>query len=153
MQTDSWKSRLLIAASIHCGLWGLFIMGWPAVSFGVYGYAFPLTDTLVWRGCGFAIFMYGLGYALAATDPHRHFGLVLIGTVAKCLGTAGVVYGFLTDQLLWSALVWVVFNDVLWILPFGVIVRDAIREGRKVQDVTLTSKSHHHGVWFDWLGT
>lgn len=60
MNNSRWKSRLLLAAAVHCCLWGLFIMAWPELSFGVYGYADPLVNTLPWQGCGFVIFLRGM---------------------------------------------------------------------------------------------
>ncbi|MBD3672403.1 MAG: hypothetical protein HUJ26_02655 [Planctomycetaceae bacterium] len=152
MNTSRWKSRLLIAAAVHCCLWGLFIMAWPAVSFGIYGYADPLVNTLPWQGCGFVIFLFGAGYTFAATDPDRHFSLVLMGAVAKACGTAGVVYGYLIGSLVWYSLLWVTVNDLLWIVPFALIVRDAMRNDRRSRPVTVASRSETHGVWFDWMG-
>ncbi|MDG2388489.1 MAG: hypothetical protein P8M30_04125 [Planctomycetaceae bacterium] len=149
MNHSRWKSRLLIAAAVHCGLWGLFIVGWPDLSFQVYGYTDGLTNTLVWQGCGFAIFMYGLGYALASTDPYHHYGLVLIGAVAKTCGTLGVLYGYLSGQFLLYSVAWVFVNDILWIVPFAFIVKDAVHS-----DGTLRTEQagHESSVWFDWLG-
>jgi len=150
MSSTRWKPRLLLAAAIHCGVWGLFIMGWPDLSFQVYGYTDGLTNTLVWQGCGFAIFMYGLSYALAATDPQRHYGLVLIGTIAKTCGTAGVLYGYLSGQLWLYSVAWVFMNDILWIVPFAMIVKDAVRFERPLQ---TESAGYESSVWFDWLRT
>ena len=152
MNNSHWKSKLLIAAAIHCCVWGLFIMAWPAVSFTVYGYADPLVNTLVWQGCGFVIFLFGSGYGFAASDPDRHYSLVLMGAIAKACGTVGVVYGYFSGDLVLHSLLWIVVNDVLWIVPFAIMVRGAIRKDRTSTAVSLPTRSHAHGVWFDWMG-
>ena len=153
MNNSRWKSKLLIVAAIHCCIWGVFIMAWPELSFRVYGYADPLVNTLVWQGCGFVIFLFGAGYGFAASDPDRHYSLVLMGAIAKACGTVGVVYGYFSGDLVLHLLLWITVNDVMWIVPFAIIVCDAIWNDTTSQAVSLSARHDNHGVWFDWMGT
>jgi len=127
-------------------------MAWPELSFRVYGYADPLVNTLVWQGCGFVIFLFGAGYAFASFDPARHYSVILMGAIAKLVGTTGVVYGYWTEVLLPQTLLWIFVNDVVWIVPFTMIVKDAIRLERPLR-ITPAKSVHDDSVWFDWMGT
>jgi len=71
---------------------------------------------------------FGLGYLLAASDPYRHWPVVLMGMVAK-LGTfAGTVFGVRSGEIPARTLSLAVVNDLIWAVPFGLILRGAYGE-------------------------
>ena len=125
-----WVRPVLVASAIHSGLWGCFIILLPATSAEVYGFAEPLHDLHLWQGAGLFIFLLAVGYSLAAIDPFHHWGLVLLGLLAKTLGAAGmcgaVWQGQVEAQVLWLLPV----NDVLWWWPFWRILRLTVNFSR-----------------------
>lgn len=124
-----WQPRVLKAACLHCVLWGVFIMALPASSADVYGFAETPHDIHLWRGTGLFITLLGVGYGLASLDPRQHWGLVLIGLLAKVLGAAGMSWSVFTGQVS-SHVLWLLpFNDVIWYWPFWRIVRDGMSVG------------------------
>ena len=123
----NWKVWVLRLAAVHCGIWGLFIIGWPAQSAVVYGFEGQLTDEFLWRGCGLTILLFGLGYGIASFDPRRHVAPVLVGLVAKVAGPTGMMFsvwqGEVSSRVLWLLPV----NDVIWWLPLLLIVADGFQ--------------------------
>lgn len=69
--------------------------------------------------------VYGVGYGIAARDPFRHWPIVLVGLLGKIFGPIGFV-GAVTSGRFPLAMGWtIVTNDLIWWLPFGVILRAA----------------------------
>ncbi len=120
-----WHSLALAVASLQCLIWGIFIILWPERSSLAYGLAHPPTDLFLWQGTGLVIVLLGIGYGLASTNPRQHWGLVLIGLISKVLGPIGLSWAVLQNQVPARVLVLLPINDVLWWIPFAMILSDA----------------------------
>jgi len=114
-----WSLRL---ASLQCLFWGPFIILTPEISGRVYGFGKPLTDVFLWQGSGLIIFLFGIGYLIASNDPFRHWLMVLIGLLAKVLGPVGMLWSVLTGQVSSDVLRLIPLHDLLWWIPFTMIV-------------------------------
>lgn len=117
-----WDRITLAVAALQCLIWGPFIILAPARSAIVYGFSQPLTDSFLWQGLGLIILLYGLGYALAATNPSRHYSVVLIGLLAKILGPVGMTWAVFNDQVSPGVLWLIPIHDIIWWIPFSIIV-------------------------------
>jgi len=71
--------------------------------------------------------VYGLGYLIAARDPARHWPIVLVGLLGKIFGPIGFVDAALREQLPWSMSVTILTNDLIWWIPFSMILWHAAR--------------------------
>jgi len=77
---------------------------------------------------GMMVAVFGVGYAIAATNPLRHWPIVLVGLLGKVLGPIGFLHAALAGQLPWS-FGWInLTNDLIWWLPFALILRRAWHE-------------------------
>jgi len=119
-----WQRLTLKAACLHCVLWGIFIMALPAPSASVYGFAETPDDIHLWQGTGLFITLLGVGYGLASTDPRQHWGIVLIGLLAKVFGAAGMCWAAFSGQVSLHVLWLLPVDDVVWYWPFWCIVQD-----------------------------
>jgi hypothetical protein len=86
----------------------------------------------LWQGIGMIVGVYGIGYALAARDPVRLWPLVLVGLLGKVFGPVGLVYGVITNQMSIAALITMIPNDLIWWVPFGLILRRAYWESKAI---------------------
>jgi small multidrug resistance pump len=118
----SWAVWSLRLASIQCLFWGPFIILTPEISGRVYGFGKPVTDVFLWQGSGLIIFLFGIGYLIASGDPFRHWVMVLIGLLAKVLGPVGMLWSVLTGQVSSDVLRLIPLHDLLWWIPFTMIV-------------------------------
>ena len=118
-----WHGPVLWAYAFHSGIWGLFIMALPAASSRVYGFDRVPHDLHLWQGTSLFITLLAIGYALAARNVSQHWGLVLIGLLAKFFGAIGMTYavfrGDVSSNVLWLLPV----NDVIWWWPLWRIVQ------------------------------
>lgn len=79
----------------------------------------------IWQCLGMVVGVYGIGYAIAAFDPVRHWPIVLVGLLGKLLGPIGFLWYALAGTLPWRGGWLNVTNDLIWWVPFALILRHA----------------------------
>lgn len=131
MTTDqdvpTWQRLALLVAALQCGIWGAFILALPEKSALAYGFSKVPTDLFLWRGMGLIILLFGLGYGIAATNPNQHWVVILIGLIAKVLGPIGMLWSVLKDEVAIAVLYLIPFNDLIWWVPFTIILAGVFR--------------------------
>lgn len=116
--------RVLWAAAVYNVAWGAAVVLFPLAPFRWMGVPPPNYPAL-WQCVGMVVGVYGVGYACAATDPARHWPIVLVGFLGKLLGPVGFLFAATHGALPW-AFGWVnVTNDLLWLVPFALILSHA----------------------------
>lgn len=121
-----WMRHVLLAAGAYNLAWGAFTVLWPHALFDWAGMARP-NYPQIWQCVGMIVGVYGVGYVIAAFDPMRHWPIVLVGLLGKLLGPPGMAQAIWTGA--WPAAFGVtcLFNDLIWWVPFAVILRAAWR--------------------------
>jgi len=121
-----WMRWVLSAAAVYNTLWGLWVALFPLSFFRWVDMAPPNYPQL-WQCIGMIVGVYGVGYAIAATHPYRHWPIVLVGLLGKVLGPIGFMQNLLSGALPWR-LAWVnLSNDLIWWVPFTVILARSYR--------------------------
>lgn len=124
-----WELTLWAAAIYNLG-WGLWAVVWPNSLFDGIGMARPNYPQL-WQCIGMIVGVYGVGYAVAARDPLRHWPIVLVGFLGKLLGPIGLLYNVNAGALPLTFGATIVTNDVIWLPPFAVILWHTRSLGRR----------------------
>jgi small multidrug resistance pump len=134
MPTPAWMRYALYLAALYNLAWGAAVVLFPAWTFRVGGLYTPAHEPVdpalyrhLWRCIGMIVGVYGVGYAIAATDPVRHWPIVLVGLLGKLLGPIGAIDGVRRGELPASMLWTNVTNDFIWLVPFALILRHAYR--------------------------
>lgn len=118
----------LIAAGAYNVAWGGLVVFFPLAPFRWAGLP-PPNYPEVWQCLGMVVGVYGLGYAIAATDPVRHWPIVLVGLLGKVLGPLGFLLAALDGRLPWAVGLMNLTNDLVWWVPFALILLRAARAG------------------------
>jgi hypothetical protein len=122
----------LLAAAAYNLVFGLWAVVFPGALFTWAGMDMPNYPEL-WQCIGMIVGVYGIGYAIAAGDPYRHWPIVLVGFLGKVFGPIGFA------QALWQGSLPLKFgaillsNDLLWWIPFALILRGAYRENAQAR--------------------
>ncbi len=125
-----WMSQWLIAAGVYNVVWGTLVVLAPLKWFELLDIQAPNYPAL-WQCIGMIVGVYGLGYLIAATDPMRHWPIVLVGLLGKILGPLGFVRAVSRQEIPWRFAAILVTNDLLWWAPFSLILLAVYRALRE----------------------
>jgi len=118
---------VLWAAAGYNLVWGAWVVLFPNHFFDLVGMQRPVHPS-IWQCVGMIVGVYGIGYAIAATNPLRHWPIVLVGFLGKVLGPMGYVDGALIRGNLSPAFGWTIpTNDLIWWVPFAMMLWAAFR--------------------------
>jgi peroxiredoxin len=121
---QTWMRTVLLAAAAYNLAWGAFVVLFPLAPFQWAGLLEPSYPEL-WQCIGMIVGVYGVAYAIAAFDPFRHWPVVLAGLLGKILGPIGFLNAASHGRLPWQSGWIIVFNDLIWWIPFGLILYGA----------------------------
>jgi hypothetical protein len=116
-----WMKTTLLAAGLYNIAFGLWAIGWPHLWFDWSGIARPGYPQ-IWQAVGMIVGVYGIGYLIAASNPIRHWPLVLIGLIGKLLGPFGYAKAIMEGTLPLSASWIILTNDLIWWIPLSLIL-------------------------------
>lgn len=122
----NWMRWCLRAAGLYNLAWGFLVIVWPHFLFDVTGVE-RLNHPEVWQCVGMVVGVYGVGYLLASGSHRTHWPIILVGFLGKLFGPIGFVWAWYHDQLPGSWGLVILFNDLIWLVPFGLILMDAAR--------------------------
>lgn len=140
-----WMKLTLRIAGIYNVLWGGLAICLPVTFFRWAGFEPLPAYPQFWQCIGMIVGVYGIGYWLAADDPYRHWPIVLVGLLGKILGPIGflneMIMGSLPLKLGWTILT----NDLIWWLPFALILRQARLHHKLASRYVFDNQTHPGG--------
>jgi hypothetical protein len=126
-------SWVLLAAALYNLIWGGFIVLLPFAFFDWLGMERPNYPE-IWQCVGMIVGVYGIGYGLAARDPMTHWPMVLVGLLGKIFGPIGFVEAVARGVFPLAFGLNIVTNDLIWWVPFGLILLRAWRQGASPEE-------------------
>jgi len=113
-------------AAMYNIVWGLWVVLTPLSAFRLLGMA-PPNYPQIWQCVGMIVGVYGVGYACAAKNPVQHWAIVLVGLLGKLLGPIGFLMAVIKGELPLRFGYMLLANDLIWWIPFALILRYAYR--------------------------
>jgi len=134
-----WMTHALRAAAAYNVVWGAWVVLFPNHLFDLVGMDRP-THPSIWQCVGMVVGVYGIGYWIASNAPFRHWPIVLVGFLGKLLGPLGYIDGVLFRGLDPLFGVTIPTNDLVWWVPFTLILWGALRanQGPELPEEKLT---------------
>ena len=117
---------LLVLAGAYNLLWGALVVLMPDMLFRWADMELPRYPQ-IWQCVGMIVGVYGVGYLIAANNPYRHWPIVLVGLLGKIFGPVGFLTAASNGELPWSWGATIITNDLIWWLPFALILLGAFR--------------------------
>ncbi|GHB50311.1 alkyl hydroperoxide reductase [Mongoliitalea lutea] len=111
-------------AAVYNILWGAWVVLFPQHFFELVGME-ALNHPMVWQGMGMVIGVYGLGYWWASFDPVKHWPIVAVGFLGKIFGPIGFIFNYLNGDAPGAFGYMLITNDLIWWIPFFVILKTA----------------------------
>lgn len=123
-----WHTAVLKAAAIYNLAWGAIAIAFPMLLFKLVGMD-PLPNyPELWQCIGMIVGVYGIGYWIAASDPVRHWPIVLVGLLGKIFGPIGFIQAVLADRFPVAMGFTILTNDLIWWVPFTLILLNSKRQ-------------------------
>lgn len=116
--------RWLVAAGVYNLAWGALTVLYPNWLFDLTGME-PPRYPFIWACVGMIVGVYGIGYLAAAAAPLVHWPIVLVGLLGKVFGPVGYLIGAVRGEVPWEFGVTLPTNDLIWWVPFGLILMRA----------------------------
>ncbi len=129
--SPAWGRAWLRAAAVYNVLWGAAVIVWPHALFDWVGIP-RLNYPEIWQCVGMIVGVYGVGYWIAANDSRRHWPIVLVGLAGKILGPLGFAKALFEGVFPPAFGLTILTNDLIWWIPFALLLRDAARHSRSV---------------------
>lgn len=126
MESPRWAIRWLWAAGIYNLAWGIATIAFPHFLFDLAGIE-RLNHPAIWQCVGMVVGVYGIGYIIAASDPRTHWPIVLVGLLGKIFGPIGFAVALYRGTFPPLFGLTILTNDLIWWIPFGMILLDAAR--------------------------
>ena len=125
--------RLIFAvAAAYNVAFGLWAAIWPRSFFALFDLDPPRYPS-IWACLGMVIGLYGAGYAYAAWKLDRAAPFIAIGLAGKLLGPAGWLTAVTSGEWPVRTLSLIVFNDIIWWVPFALFLLEGTRVGGRVR--------------------
>jgi hypothetical protein len=126
-----YRAVFLLAALYNLGF-GLWAALTPTAFFTNFELE-PPRYPAIWACLGMVIGLYGAGYGFAARRLDRAFPFIAIGLAGKVLGPIG--WSLIVARGEWPlrTLPLIVFNDLIWWLPFALFLLDGTGCGARVR--------------------
>ena len=121
-----WARRWLYAAGVYNLVWGAIVIAFPHALFDFAG-AERMRYPEIWQCVGMIVGVYGIGYLIAARAPRVHWPIVLVGLLGKVFGPLGFAAALAQGTFPPAFGITILTNDLLWWIPFGLILWDAAR--------------------------
>ena len=118
----TWMSTTLKLAGIYNILWGAWVVLFPLTFFQWTGMEVPNYPT-IWQGTGMIVGVYGLGYWSASYSPMKHWPIIAVGFLGKLLGPIGFIFTYLNGEIPFEFCYTMFTNDLLWWIPFFLILK------------------------------
>src|SRR5687768_10645278 len=119
--------RLVFTAAaiynIAFGLWAALV---PRAFFSLFDLDVPRYPA-IWACLGMVVGLYGVVYAYAAWRLDRAAPLIAIGLAGKVLGPIGWVMSVRDGELPFRTFALIVFDDLIWWLPFTLFLIEGTR--------------------------
>ncbi len=123
-----WMSLILKFAGIYNIIWGISVIFFPDLFFNLTDMEIPRYP-MIWQCVGMIVGVYGVGYWVAARDPLRHWPITLVGFLGKVFGPIGFAYYLIQGAFPLTFGLTIMTNDLLWWIPFGLILKMAWDKG------------------------
>ena len=118
----------LLAAGVYNIVWGSVVVVAPDFPFALANMpALAQPGRAIWQCLGMVLAAYGLGYIAASRAPLRHWPIVFVGLFGKVMGPIGFVWSAWQGTIAWKFGATILTNDLLWWIPFGLMLVAARR--------------------------
>ncbi|MCA9212722.1 MAG: redoxin domain-containing protein [Planctomycetales bacterium] len=123
-----WMNYALVSAGAYNLVWGGIAIAMPQTMLLWLGVEAPNNAAVFWQCIGMMVAVYGFAYLIAARNPFQLWAITFVGLLGKIFGPIGFVVA-VANEVLPLTFGWtILFNDLIWWIPFGIILWSGIKD-------------------------
>ncbi len=133
---DSFRAGIARLLFTLAAVYNFAFAAWAIVRPGGFFELFRLDPPrypAIWQCLGMVVGVYGLGYLYAARRLDRAAPFIALGLLGKVLGPIGWIATVHAGEWPIRTFPLVLFNDVVWWLPFGLFLLEGRRAGSRLR--------------------
>lgn len=146
---DPFRRRVYVgvftAAAVYNLVFGAWAVLFPQALFTWLQLPAPVYPVL-WSCLGMVVGVYGLLYLHAAQRLDSAFPIIAVGLLGKLAGPLGLAISVARGDLPPRFVTLLVFNDLVWWLPFGVFLLEGTRLGVWIRAAGPRASALLHGL-------
>jgi hypothetical protein len=151
-RNSQWMKAILRVAGVYNIIWGASVVFFPNFWFKIANLDAP-GYIQIWQALGMVVGVYGVGFFIAASNPLRHWPIVLVGFLGKVFGPIGFLYYYLQGDLPLIVLNMNFTNDIIWLVPFGIILYNAYKHDYLLDNEVIQFSEHDPAELLSWHAT
>jgi len=136
LRVEPWMRGLLLLAGAYNLGWGFFIYNFPDSFYHWVSQSEGAVPGIIeWQGLG--VLLFSAMYVAVAVYPTTLWYLLAAGIASKLLGAFWFYWFILDGMLTRPYLFHLIMNDLVWVIPFTVVLIRAFR---------VKQKKHHQAI-------
>lgn len=151
-RNSQWMKAILLIAGLYSMLWGISVILFPNFWFNLANLEMPNYIQL-WQSYGMYSVSMGIGYIIASNNPLRHWPIVFVGLIAKILAPIGFFVNYLQGDLPWIIFQMNITNDLIYVLPFGLILYNVYAHDYLLDKEIIKHTEHNIKELLSWHHT
>lgn len=137
LKPSSWMKPVMLAAGAYNIIWGISVILFPNVWFETFDWTPKPIYPELWQCLGMIVGVYGVGYLISAFNPYRHWPIIFVGLLGKMFGPIGFLFA-INKSMMPSSMGWTILtNDLIWWIPFTMILWGALRAHQSKDKIEL----------------
>lgn len=129
-----WMQYLLLAAGIYNVIWGSIAFIKPNYFLSQLHIDFANSGTIS-KAVGLLEIVFGLAYLMASQKPFKHWLIIFVGFIVKFGISIIYLINMYKGQAPSQMLVMITANDIIWLLPFGLILYRAFEHYQSTREL------------------
>ena len=126
-QGRKWTKGILLVAGFQSFIGGAFALLFPTLALEITGQQQGF-HVMSFQWSGAVMMTFGFGYLIASYDAYRYWPIVMIGLMYQLLVPLVFFIDILTGMAHTHINNIIIFNYLIWIVPFALILRKVYRE-------------------------
>lgn len=151
-RNSQWMKAILVIAGIYHILWGSSAILFPDFWFNIAGLKAP-NFIQIWQAFGLFFAVFGLGFILASINPLRHWPIILVAFLIKIFAPIGFLFYYFKGELPLVILNMHFTNDIIWWIPFGLILYNAYKHEYLLDNEIIHFTEHDTEELLSWYST
>ncbi len=131
----------LFVSAVYFIIWSLLVIFFPSIINSVIVEK-GNTPIIFWDFMSLITFVLGIGLMIAASNPYRHWPIIVLVTLFHLAMIAGFVFGYQIGFFNTLYLKFILMNHIIWLIPNAIVLYLVYRRSFDTDDMLIDTFSN-----------